>query len=96
MRRASGESITTTIHLRYCCQVVANARRLASALEKAGYGVVTGGTDTHIVWLDLRAQGVSGAKAERALEEAAIAVNKNTGEGGEEDVCLLYFCALEV
>jgi len=65
----------------YQRQVVANARRLASALEKAGYGVVTGGTDTHIVWLDLRAQGVSGAKAERALEEVAIAVNKNTVPG---------------
>jgi len=65
----------------YQTQVVANARRLAAKLQEAGYGVVTGGTDTHIVWLDLRGAKLSGAKAERVLEDVAIAVNKNTVPG---------------
>ena len=60
-------------------QVVSNARILASLLTEAGYQVVTGGTDTHLVWLDLRIHKLSGAKAEKILEEIAIAVNKNTG-----------------
>jgi len=65
----------------YQQQVVLNARTLASCLTEAGYPVVTGGTDTHIVWLDLRKHKLSGAKAERVLEVVAIAVNKNTVPG---------------
>ncbi|KAG0720247.1 Serine hydroxymethyltransferase, cytosolic [Chionoecetes opilio] len=65
----------------YQKQVVSNAQALASGLAGAGYKVVTGGTDNHLVWLDMRPQGLSGGKAERVLEEVAISVNKNTVPG---------------
>ena len=59
--------------------MVLNARRLASGLTSRGYKLVTGGTDNHIVWVDLRGTGLTGAKGELLLETAAIACNKNTG-----------------
>ncbi|XP_037074143.1 serine hydroxymethyltransferase, cytosolic-like [Pollicipes pollicipes] len=65
----------------YQTQVVANARRLAAGLKARGYTLVTGGTDNHIVWLDLRGTGLTGAKGELLLEAAAIACNKNTVPG---------------
>ena len=49
----------------YQRQVVANARVISGGLEKAGYRVVTGGTDTHLVLVDTSSKKLSGAKAER-------------------------------
>jgi glycine hydroxymethyltransferase len=61
----------------YARQVVENARALAKALEERRYRVVTGGTDTHLVLLDLRGKGLTGAQAQERLEEAGIICNKN-------------------
>ena len=57
--------------------MVLNARTLADGLMKRGYTLVTGGTDNHLLLVDLRAAGYSGAEAEAALHAAGITVNKN-------------------
>ena len=62
----------------YQRQVVANAKALAKRLIDRGFDVVTGGTDTHLFLVDLTSKGLSGKKAEKALEAAGITVNKNT------------------
>ncbi len=62
----------------YSHQVVANARALAAALMAKGYHVVSGGTDNHLMLLDLRNKGLTGKMAEKSLDHAAITVNKNT------------------
>jgi glycine hydroxymethyltransferase len=62
----------------YCEQVVANARALAAALMTAGFHVVSGGTDNHLMLVDLRSKGLTGKVAEQALDKAGITVNKNT------------------
>lgn len=62
----------------YARQVVANARTLAKALLDAGYHVVAGGSDTHLLLLDLRHKEITGKEAEEALGRAGIIVNKNT------------------
>ena len=62
----------------YQQQVVANARALAATFMDNGFDVVSGGTDTHLFLLDLSGKGLTGKKAERALEHAGITVNKNT------------------
>jgi len=62
----------------YQRQVVANAKALAARFMEKGFDVVSGGTDTHLFLLDLSARGLSGKKAEAALEAAGITVNKNT------------------
>jgi glycine hydroxymethyltransferase len=59
-------------------QVVENARILAEELERGGVRIVSGGTDTHLVLADVSVKGMSGRKAERALDAAGITVNKNT------------------
>ena len=61
----------------YARQVVENAKTLAEGLLKRGYRLVTGGTDNHLILVDLREAGFSGADAESALHEAGITVNKN-------------------
>jgi glycine hydroxymethyltransferase len=61
----------------YQKQVVANARVLAEALIGAGFRVVSGGTDTHVLLLDVFSKGVRGKEAEQALDRARITVNKN-------------------
>jgi glycine hydroxymethyltransferase len=61
----------------YQKQVVANAQALAQSLMQAGYRVVSGGTDTHVVLLDVFSKGVRGKDAEKALDRARITVNKN-------------------
>jgi glycine hydroxymethyltransferase len=61
----------------YQKQVVANARALAETLIGAGFRVVSGGTDTHVVLLDVFSKGVRGKEAEQALDRARITVNKN-------------------
>jgi glycine hydroxymethyltransferase len=63
---------------RYCAQVVANARALAAALVDRGLHVVSGGTDNHLMLVDLRNRGLTGKAAEQALDAAGITVNKNT------------------
>ncbi len=61
----------------YQKQVVANARALAETLMAAGFRVVSGGTDTHLLLLDVFSQGIRGKEAEQALDRARITVNKN-------------------
>ncbi|MEM6793825.1 MAG: serine hydroxymethyltransferase [Acidobacteriota bacterium] len=59
-------------------QIVTNARRLAAQLVERGYRIVSGGSDNHIVLLDVSSRGLTGKIAEEALEKAAITANKNT------------------
>jgi glycine hydroxymethyltransferase len=61
----------------YQKQVVANAQALAGSLMDAGFRVVSGGTDTHVLLLDVFSKGVRGKDAEKALDRARITVNKN-------------------
>jgi glycine hydroxymethyltransferase len=62
----------------YAHQVVANGKALAEALSGRGYTLVSGGTDNHLILLDLTAQGVPGKPAAKALDRAGIEVNYNT------------------
>jgi glycine hydroxymethyltransferase len=62
----------------YARQIVANAKALAAALVEHGYQIVSGGTDTHLMLVDLRNKGLTGKAAEKALDLAGITVNKNT------------------
>jgi glycine hydroxymethyltransferase len=62
----------------YARQIVANAKALAAALIEHGYQIVSGGTDTHLMLVDLRNKGLTGKAAEKALDLAGITVNKNT------------------
>jgi glycine hydroxymethyltransferase len=61
----------------YQKQVLANARALAESLMDAGFRVVSGGTDTHLLLLDVFSKGLRGKEAEKALDRARITVNKN-------------------
>ena len=61
----------------YIKKVISNAKVLSSSLLDNGFKIVTGGTDSHIVWLDLTPKGVTGDKAEKILEDVGIACNKN-------------------
>jgi glycine hydroxymethyltransferase len=61
----------------YQQQVIANAKVLADELTAAGFRIVSGGTDNHLMLVDVFVRGLTGAQAERALEHAAITVNKN-------------------
>jgi glycine hydroxymethyltransferase len=63
---------------RYAERVVANARALAAALIDAGFNIVSGGTDNHLMLVDLRNRNLTGKIAQASLDEAAITVNKNT------------------
>ncbi|CAL1289463.1 unnamed protein product [Larinioides sclopetarius] len=65
----------------YQQQVKLNAKTLAKELADRGYSIVTGGTDNHIVWVNLRPAKLDGSRAERVLEEISIACNKNTVPG---------------
>ena len=62
----------------YCRQVLDNAQVLATALMDRGYHIVSGGTDNHLMLIDLRSKGLTGKVAEKVLDEAGITVNKNT------------------
>src|SRR6185437_5196473 len=62
----------------YAKRVIANARALASALASHGFQIVSGGTDNHLMLVDLRNRGLTGKVAQIALDAAAITVNKNT------------------
>ncbi|BFP43577.1 serine hydroxymethyltransferase [Flavobacteriaceae bacterium GF1] len=63
--------------LHYMIQVKKNAEALSSALVNRGYKVISGGTDNHMVLIDLRNKGITGKDAEKALERADITANKN-------------------
>ena len=61
----------------YAKQVVANAKALATAIAGEGYRVISGGTDTHVMLIDVFQKGILGSEAENALHAAGITVNKN-------------------
>jgi glycine hydroxymethyltransferase len=61
----------------YARQVVANAKVLAQALADEGFRIISGGTDTHLILVDVFSKGMLGSEAEKALGEAGITVNKN-------------------
>jgi glycine hydroxymethyltransferase len=61
----------------YSAQVVSNAQAMAARLARHGYRIVSGGTDNHLMLVDLRPVGLNGADASHALDEAGITVNKN-------------------
>jgi len=63
--------------INYQNQIVKNAKTLAKKLIELGYNLVSGGTDNHLMLVDLRNKGITGKQAEKALEEAGITVNKN-------------------
>jgi glycine hydroxymethyltransferase len=65
----------------YAKQVIANARALAESLQKVGFKIVSNGTDSHLMLVDLTPKNVSGAVAEVALERAGITTNKNAIPG---------------
>jgi glycine hydroxymethyltransferase len=68
----------TSEFVAYQTQVIANAQALAAGLADAGFRVVSGGTDTHVMLVDVFAKGVKGKEAEAALDRAFITANKNT------------------
>jgi glycine hydroxymethyltransferase len=61
----------------YAAQIVANARTLAFELQRLGFRLVSGGTDNHLLLVDVASRGVTGKTAEAALDAAGITVNKN-------------------
>jgi glycine hydroxymethyltransferase len=61
----------------YAAQTVANAKALAEAMQAEGYRVISGGTDTHLILVDVFSKGMFGSEAESALGAAGITVNKN-------------------
>lgn len=67
--------------IQYQKQIIANAKRLCSGLQELGYKISTGGTDVHMILINVRAAGHTGAKAEKILESISIACNKNTLPG---------------
>ncbi|HYK10644.1 MAG TPA: serine hydroxymethyltransferase [Gemmatimonadales bacterium] len=75
-----GEALLPTFN-DYAAQVVSNAQALAKAMVARGYAIVSGGTDTHLMLVDLRAKNLTGKEAEQLLDRAGITVNKNTIPG---------------
>ncbi|MBU0508540.1 serine hydroxymethyltransferase [bacterium] len=73
---ALGEALSPDFKT-YAEQVVKNAKVLAESLMGFGYNLVSGGTDTHLILMDLSPKGLTGKAAEKALEKAGITVNKN-------------------
>ncbi len=74
---AFGEALTDDFR-KYAAAVVVNAQALAAALVERGFAIVSGGTDTHLMLVDLRPKNLTGKMAEQLLGRAAITVNKNT------------------
>ena len=74
---ALGEAATPAFR-EYQKAIVANAKALAKALLDRGFRLVSGGTDNHVMMVDVGAKGITGKDAEKALEKVAITVNKNT------------------
>ena len=81
-RRASAKAVAFGEALQpafkqYAAQVIANAKVLAEELMRAGFSIVSGGTDNHLMLVDVTTKGVTGKQAEHALDAAGITVNKN-------------------
>tara|TARA_Y100000590_G_C15460760_1_gene916384 strand:- start:276 stop:746 length:471 start_codon:yes stop_codon:yes gene_type:complete len=74
---AFGEA-ATPIFQAYAAKTVENAATLAEALQSGGLRLVSGGTDTHLILIDCSTLGISGMKAQNALQGAGIIANKNT------------------
>ena len=62
----------------YQKQIVANAQALASGLQNQGFRLVSGGTDNHLMLIDVKSKGITGKDAEKMLDDANVTVNKNT------------------
>lgn len=75
------KQVKTTEFVNYQTQVIANAKYLCEKLIQYGYDIVTGGTDTHMLSIDLRNIGLTGAQAEYMLEKVGIICNKNAVPG---------------
>lgn len=73
---AYGECLSDE-YMTYCIQVIKNAQTMAKALMAKGYKIISGGTDNHLMLIDLRNKGITGKEAEKALGLADITVNKN-------------------
>ncbi|MBT2556478.1 serine hydroxymethyltransferase [Hymenobacter sp. ISL-91] len=73
---AFGEALTDT-YADYTRQVIANAQALAGAFVERGYELISGGTDNHLMLIDLRSKGLTGKLAENTLVKADITINKN-------------------
>ncbi len=73
---AYGECLTDE-YMSYCVQVIKNAQLMAKLLVEKGYKIISGGTDNHLMLIDLRNKGITGKEAEKALGMADITVNKN-------------------
>jgi glycine hydroxymethyltransferase len=73
---ALGQALTEDFK-EYQRQIIKNARRLCSALEKKGYRIVSGGTDNHLFMVDLTSKGITGKEAQESLEASGIMINKN-------------------
>src|SRR5919112_1783062 len=74
---AFGEALTDDFKA-HARQVVVNAKALANALTERGFAIVSGGTDSHLMLVDLRPKDLTGKAAEKILNQAGITVNKNT------------------
>jgi glycine hydroxymethyltransferase len=73
---AFGEALRPSFKA-YAAQVIANARTLAHEIERQGFRLVSGGTDNHLMLVDVTARGLTGKVAEKALDQAGITVNRN-------------------
>jgi glycine hydroxymethyltransferase len=73
---AFGEALAPSFEI-YAKQVIANAKTLAAELMALGYHVVSGGTDNHLMLLDLRNRALTGKDAQEALDQSGVTVNKN-------------------
>ena len=73
---AYGEALDPKFKL-YAADIVKNAKTMADTFIKKDYNIISGGTDTHVVLIDLSNKGISGKAAEKSLEKAGITVNKN-------------------
>jgi glycine hydroxymethyltransferase len=73
---AYGEALSDE-YMHYCVQVVKNAKAMAGAFNALGYKIISGGTDNHLMLIDLRNKNITGKDAEAALGKADITINKN-------------------
>jgi glycine hydroxymethyltransferase len=71
------EEALSDAYFEYCLQVVRNAKCMAEAFVRKGYKIISGGTDNHLMLIDLRSKSITGKDAENALVESGITVNKN-------------------
>jgi glycine hydroxymethyltransferase len=74
---ALGEALTDDFKA-YSKQIISNAQRLAESLKQHGFNLISGGTDNHLILIDVRNLGLTGKKAEHLLDEVGITTNKNT------------------